>query len=394
MTEYFRNKTKGIQIKLFIFFLASFFVLVLSLIYVTGRSKQQVFSLYDNRINDEKSVINSRMGDLTRLSKALSADYSQWDDAVSYLKGRMPNFPANNLNEATLDTFESSAMWIFRNDGKLVYKINNSESDEGIIDFTPYQAGINSILAKDHYINFSVQTKTGIMEIFGYTIVKTDDPQHLGSSSGYLLVGKLIIDETLIPLTNADFQQVMMLLPNQINDYPKSYPQQKGQLIVTKDYKDITGKTIVTLYVNVKDDSLPMIYRSGIEILIITLATYASLFIGVLLVVWIWIVRPINKIYKSLEHQDVKHLKSLVKKDNEFGQIARLIADFFGQENQLEKDMNDNTRLLEELSANKSEIEHTNNVMLGRELKMIDLKKEIDELRAELSHKKGKKDDK
>jgi hypothetical protein len=105
-------------------------------------------------------------------------------------------------------------------------------------------------------------------------------------------------------------------------------------------------------------------------------------------------VRPINKIYKSLEHQDVKHLKSLVKKDNEFGQIARLITDFFGQENQLEKDMHDNTRLLEELSANKTEIEHTNNVMLGRELKMIDLKKEIYELKAELNHKKGKKDDK
>lgn len=134
-----------------------------------------------------------------------------------------------------------------------------------------------------------------------------------------------------------------------------------------------------------------MIYRSGIEILIITLATYASLFIGVLLVVWIWIVRPINKIYKSLEHQDLDYLKSLVKKDNEFGQIARLITDFFGQENQLEKDINDNTRLLDELSANKTEIEHTNNVMLGRELKMIDLKKEIDELRAELSHKKGKR---
>ncbi|MCX6725687.1 MAG: hypothetical protein NTX80_04070, partial [Candidatus Saccharibacteria bacterium] len=72
----------------------------------------------------------------------------------------------------------------------------------------------------------------------------------------------------------------------------------------------------------------------------------------------------------------------------------RLITDFFGQEDQLEKDINDNTRLLDELSANKTEIEHTNNVMLGRELKMIDLKKEIDELRAELSHKKGKKDDK
>lgn len=68
-----------------------------------------------------------------------------------------------------------------------------------------------------------------------------------------------------------------------------------------------------------------------------------------------------------------------------------MITDFFGQENQLEKDINDNTRLLDELSANKTEIEHTNNVMLGRELKMIDLKKEIDELRAELSHKKGKK---
>jgi len=394
MTEYFRHKTKGIQIKLFIFFLASFFVLVLSLIYMSARSKQQVLTLYENRIQDEKNVVDNNMSDMTRLSKALSADYSQWDDMNNYLKGRMPNFPADNINEATLSTFESTGMWIFRNDGKLVYKINTSESDEGIVDFTPYQAGINSILAKDHYVNFSVQTKTGVMEIFGYSIVKTDDPKHLGVSAGYLLVGKLITDDTLAPLSGTEFQQVKMLLPNQINDYPKSYPQQKGQLIVTKDYKDVAGKTVGTLYVNVKDDSLPMIYRSGIEILIITLATYASLFIGVLLVVWIWIVRPINKIYKSLEHQDVKHLKSLVKKDNEFGQIARLITDFFSQENQLEKDIHDNTRLLDELSANKTEIEHTNNVMLGRELKMIDLKKEIDELKAQLSHKKGKKDDK
>ncbi len=118
MTEYFRNKTKGIQIKLFIFFLASFFVLVLSLIYMSARSKQQVLTLYENRIQDEKNVVDNNMSDMTRLSKALSADYSQWDDMNNYLKGRMPNFPTDNINEATLDTFESTGMWIFRNDGK------------------------------------------------------------------------------------------------------------------------------------------------------------------------------------------------------------------------------------------------------------------------------------
>ena len=75
----------------------------------------------------------------------------------------------------------------------------------------------------------------------------------------------------------------------------------------------------------------------------------------------------------------MSHLK------NEFGQIAKALNYFFSQQSDLSKELDIRAKLEQDAQQRSQELEKLNNMMVGRELRMIELKKEATNLREEKS---------
>lgn len=82
------------------------------------------------------------------------------------------------------------------------------------------------------------------------------------------------------------------------------------------------------------------------------------------------------------EQEQIARLKSQVAALEEL--LAVQEAAVLAQSDRLEHNLNELRRLNEALQAEKNRLEYTNRAMVDREMKMIDLKREVDQLLSEL----------
>jgi len=387
MNNIFRLRRNSLQLKILSIFFVGFIVLSSGLTYLSITNNRRLNVLYNDRLNEKTATLKKLIRTDSKLSEALASDYSVWDDSYNYLNGKYPNYAKINLTQNVLDTFNSDAMWMFYNDGRLASKINSAEDSTGVIDFSSLQNSIKQKFLLNPEISFYVSTKAGVMQIYGSTVVPSDDGLHVKNSPGYLLVGKLINDNMLSRFKDNEMHLVKLLTPTQIKGYPLTLPVSEGTLAINIAIDGINGERIGYIYANYYASTIQKLHDSDVFLLYINSATFLSLFIVILYFIIVLIIRPLNSIENSLETNDKKNLEQLMKKNTEFGYIANLVYKTFEQELNLKNEIEEKKKLFDKLSASKTEIESTNKVMIGREIKMIDLKKEIEVLKAQLKEK-------
>ena len=387
MNNIFRLRRNSLQLKILSIFFVGFIVLSSGLTYLSITNNRRLNVLYNDRLNEETAALKKLINSDSKLSEALASDYSVWDDPYNYLNGKNPDYAKINLTQNVLDTFNSDAMWMFYNDGRLASKINSVEDSTGVIDFSSFQNNIKQKFSLKPEISFYIPTKAGVMQIYGSTVVTSDDGLHVKNSPGYLLVGKLINDNMLSRFKDSEMYLVKLLTPTQIKGYPLTLPVSEGTLPISISIDGINGERIGYIYANYYASTIQQLHDSDVFLLYVNSATFLSLFVVILYFILVLVIRPLGIVSKSLETKDKSFLDKLMKKNTEFGSIANLIYKFFEQEVLSQKESEEKKKLFYKLTASKTEIESTNKVMIGREIKMIDLKKEIEVLKAKLEEK-------
>jgi hypothetical protein len=348
--------------------------------YIGLSNNHDAASLYKDNTEKVRLSLTHDLMTSSRLTEALAPDYSIWDEPYEYLKGNRPGYIEDNLVESVLTTFDSDAMWMFHADGRLAGKINIVEGTEGEVDFDAIRKEIAALFKMGPRVHFYAKTKHGIMDIYGSRVSKGEDTQQTGPSPGYLLTGRLLNDMSLKELEDSRMTSVRFLTPQQLKEQPSQLPVAQGVLVITVPFKNIRGEHIGSVYALYKDEAIPVLHRSDITLFWVSGLTFATLLTSMLLFAWLSILRPVRLLYESLETGDTANLKKMSSKNTEFGQMALLITKFFEQQDVLRKDMQDKGQMLQELEAKSEELERTNEAMIGRELRMIELKKQIKEL--------------
>ena len=158
-------------------------------------------------------------------------------------------------------------------------------------------------------------------------------------------------------------------------------PEEKAYFSVVPFF-DENGNRIATIVLKVTQDIVSHQVRS---VALITVAVSAVTFLLLALVLFgglnVWVSKPIKKLTDFIA--DVKtsgnlEKKAEVKSGDEIGELATAF-------NEMTTKIRDYQQGLEQKVAERTEeLERMNKLMVGRELKMMELKKEIEELRKRL----------
>lgn len=276
-----------------------------------------------------KKIIQFKSAGLNAYTK----DYTYWDEMVQFAKTGDTAWAKANI-EASMGTYEADYIWVFDNNfsRSYFYGFENSHLIEpGILT----KDMLVKLTTSKRLFHFFIQTDSVIIEISGATIHPTLDPNRLTDPMGYFVVGRLWSKKLLNEfsgLTGSNIQ--LMNIRNKdnnksiINDNEyiiksflplKSFDENDIALVSTT--KEVTILKLMQEQSN-REFAVMVIFVS----VVLMFAGYSLYYL---------INLPLKKISLALNDSDAGHIKTLLDKNNEFGNMARMVNEFFIQKDKL-----------------------------------------------------------
>jgi PAS domain S-box-containing protein len=306
-------------------------VIIVAVKYQTDKQKEFV-ELYITRMVEQKEVLFNTVMDLRgEPYKRVLEENSLWDELIKFIDKHDNKWAKENIN-TMLDVHRANAVWIFNNKNEVVYSVNNSK-DSGSENFSIQYSYVPDLFKETKFPHFFAVTKNGLMEIFGASVHPTNDFERSTPPSGYFFVGKLWDSKY-----ENSIEQIVDCSINII------YAGEKDTIssnILTKTFsKDIqdpiSGKNIASIKVSkdirqLKDiEKLSRNTFSGIMIFFVVLVLVTGF------IFWLWFIVPLNKISDTLNTNDIEPIKRLIKDKSVFGNITKMIVEFFKQKKEIE----------------------------------------------------------
>lgn len=248
-------------------------------------------------------------------------DYSYWDEMVLFPKSGDRKWAHINL-EVTMESFETDYIGVIAQNSKVVYEFGDENQQlrdairQNIYHFdTPV------------FQNFFVKTDEGPFEVFIAPIQYGKDNKRLGKPHGYF-VGAKHWNGKFIREIEAVAHQHVELKKNDQTRYDLEYPLFDANH--TKIY------SIGIILDTSTSDALQSYFKSN-------LYTMAIVFcIAMIMAGWViysHLFDPIKKIIFAMRTSRMDHLTNLLTKQDEFGEIARLVKEFSEQNRQLQEEI-------------------------------------------------------
>ncbi len=376
-----------VQTKLIIF---AFFLAIglgIGSFYFSYSNLQSVEQLFNSRQEEKETLFDS----LTKLKSssllAYAYDYTYWDDMVNLVEKGDDKFAKENI-DPSLSTYKANAAWVYRLDFSGVYAVNDLE-DEDLKTFPLPTASLKKIFVGSLFPHFYVLTPKGVMEIAGAPIQPSTDVERKSSPRGYFLVGRLWDKAYLDELSTFMAGEVER---DATDDTKHEFVSdlKQGIVIFRRELTGFDGKSVDRIHVEVKTPITTVLNKTSTNQFAFQIIGPLSAAILMMAVLFLWVIRPLGLVSKSLEKGDSKFIERLRNSKSEFGQIANMIAKFLEQKTSLEKEVSEHFRAQKELEKQKDELERINKTMIDRELRMVGLKKEIENYKDQLSQKEKK----
>jgi two-component system, cell cycle sensor histidine kinase and response regulator CckA len=280
---------------------------------------------------EEKAVLVDELVTLySAPSRTLAYDYSFWDETVNFVGHPNTTWAQENIDVA-LGTFQSTAAWVYDTRFRLVYVgVDNRYTSLG--GDTTLSHTITGAVSRRWFNHFFASTSLGVVEIFTAPIQPSADSRREADPSGYFAVGRLLDSD----YTRKIEAIAEVAISVELRDTSTS-DASTGTISVSEPLTGSEGDTVAFLHGSARDPLYDTYARSSRASLIGMLASGGTLFALLFIAMYVWLSRPLQRISSALEHGDVALVNPLANTRSEFGQVARLIRDFFEQKSELER---------------------------------------------------------
>lgn len=401
MLEKLRNLSLTQKVALVI--LASILFLA-STLYIIASSihPQSYINIENERLLKDLDRADDAIKDLFPQLTVKLSDWASWDDTYQFILDLNSEYQDSNLEAFSLANLEINAMIFTNMDGKVLFiRVIDSETGEET-DSTEIKRYFEQ--HKELVVHSDVDSSTGgILSFtdgpFLFTSLPILTSSGEGPINGSLTFGtyldKNIIDEIgeLTHLSLEVFRYGRLTSPADVISAEMSLMSESDQFILPlsetsiaayRVLDDYYGRPILTLKVEAPRD----VYLQGkTTFSFYMVATSALLIIfGLILVVLmeLFVVSRFTKLEKEVQIIGKKNDLSMRIKEgakDEIGQLAASINSMLDQIEEAEKAedvSNEKLREIgEELKKRLEETEKMNKMMVNRELKMVELKKEL-----------------
>lgn len=325
---------------------------VVGLILLWNIEKNKIELLLEDRQKERKYLFEITIELLGRNLEQFAFDYSFWDDMCDFVKTRNPKF-AHEMIETGISTYNTNCIWIFDEEFNMVYSFNNLKSNE-LLNFPYDKDALTKLFGKGKFNHFYFITSEGLIEARTAPIQPSSDIYRLSEPQGYLIMGRLWNNTVIDQLKNLTTSNI--ILDRTINIESDTIIQQNKVYKIYKPLKGWDGKSVINLVSEVEFPYLEK-NKEDLETQLIFVIIFTLV---ILLSIIIFFLRYINKPFKlltrSLSDSNPEYIKDLALQKDEFGSIAKLMLEFFGQRQQLEKEIEERNRVNAELSESERRI--------------------------------------
>lgn len=298
--------------------------------------------------------------------KAFAEDSTCFDRLIEAIARADRPWLTQYFNDQTLAGFHANAIWIFQQDGALLYEHDNLHARSPLHLPVPAKA-FTPLFADEPLQHFFVKVPLGYMEIRAGSVHPSQDFARRSPAYGYLFAGRLwsrrapggsqgdsVIGEMSM-FTNND---IHLVPADQARDDLKN-DEAKGKIIFSRTLSGWDGAPLARLVINSDSPVVRELNLSSVRLLV-ALILFALILLLILSVsLNRWVRQPLHRIMESLKNDDPRPLEKLRDDGSEFGALARTIDTSFEQRRELIQEMNERRATEEALRKSEEELRHS-----------------------------------
>ncbi len=356
-----------------------------------------------------RRVLNAFSQEEVRLNTSVS-DWARWNDTYEFVQGNFLEYPAENLADETFENFQVNVMLFINRSGELVY-------GEAFDLITGVAMPVPQSLEQHIRAGSLLLNHPTIRSTISGILVLPDQPMFIsswpvltnegeGPIQGSLIMGRYIDDALIERITTITQLKVTVHLlndPTLSGDYQKAIASlSEGTSIFVQPLNttDVAGYALLndiygTPSLVIRVDTPRAIYAQGIAIMsffIVFLAIgLTSVGITLLLLERVVLFR-LNRLRMDIKtiglHKDPTARVEESSGNDEVSELTHAINGMLEQLQKSQEDLNGLACSLHETNENHKtkidELEKYKKITINRELKMIELKKKIEELEEKL----------
>lgn len=342
-----------------IFLISVLTIFMVSVVYYSHKASSENVKLLVKEEETESTlllakVIKSKTNEISTFAK----DYTYWDEMVSFTETHDTLWASRNL-KVSLDTYNADYVWVFGKNYDLFYF--TSAEGFNVADTAIISAEMLKILEREgSFFHFFVNTIYGLIEISGATIHPTADPQRHTMPRGYFAAGRLWDENMLSDIAEYTGSAITI---KEISTGKEQEADNKKPLHIKSEYTLFTwDKEPIAKIVSIENEPLAEAINRELELQFGIMLGFVVLFLGfVSASLYFFVNKPVRKISASLKENNTAYLSGMMNYKDEFGEMSRLVNEFFSQKELLLKEISERIEVEDRARETEIELRHSLN---------------------------------
>jgi PAS domain S-box-containing protein len=326
----------------------------LLLVAIQGRQRHVAELMFRDRVTVTERTFG-RVVDMKEQTLDLHArDYSIWDEFVRYIDHRDSVWAEVNLRQ-NASTFPMDVSWTLDRDLKPVFAARFVPGPLLAAPPVPVE-DLRRVLAARWFQHFFVRTPEGPLELWVAPVQPGADAQRVTRPHGFYVIGRWWGPRVLADLSIASDGEVVMVEPGR-GGRREELP--RGTILVDRSLAGLDGRPVAVARLRQPFPVVTGIERDSREILLLMGLAQLALLLIAGISISRWVARPLERIRAALRSERSADLGPLLRRPDEFGRIAELVATAFEQREELETEVAERRRVQQEIVRQKDFIRQT-----------------------------------
>jgi len=277
-------------------------------------------------VSEERSELLDRFLAIAGQSlRNLAGDYGQWDEMASFARTRDAAWAKINI-DASLGNFNAQAAWVASSSGEMIYA--TTDPADAAIPPPPFaDPGFLALLQDRRAMHFFQRCASGLVEIRVAPILWSVDVKRTGVPLGWYAVGRVWDDKHLRTLSGTLQGRMWFGRAEPVKDsarvaLERVLPDWRGEPLERLQFSYESRPLLRLMEGNAEEASVLYLY-GGISLLIMVLA------------LTFWVIRPVSRLTQALRTGNLDPIAELRRRTDEFGFLARQVAQSFAQRDAL-----------------------------------------------------------
>jgi hypothetical protein len=282
-----------------------------------------------------------------------------------------------NLPEA-LTTYGADAVWIFNSNYELVYCTVGEQVPKSDFPIQNLSKQADSLFKDGYFVDFHSRIGDKIYKIMGAPVQPTADIERSTEPRGYMFVARELGDKYLGDLSQINSATVKVDVDSQANEPVISIYEGKVQF-----YESIygwqgqpVGRFVIESYSKVLERDEQLLSQ---QVLLFSISMVSTMIV-IFTAISVLILGPLHKLSSAMANSDRQKLDGLIRRNDELGYAAYQIQESWDQKLKLEYSNKELEQIKKKLESQIRDSERMNDLMVNRELKMIELKDKIKDI--------------